>query len=103
MIVIMPADDADRTPLWESSNSKHRRGPLGGFKKGIGRGLSPLVVALSDDLVKSTQEIVCGQMSLNGSMRGRRGDGAGKPELIERVEQFERARLQREAGDLRSS
>ncbi len=41
--------------------------PLGGFQKRIGRGLSPLIVTVPDDLRKAPDEIVGGQVSFDGT------------------------------------
>ena len=63
MIANMPATDVERMPLWESSSAKHKRGATpsrsAAFRNRIGRGVSPLVVTMSNDLVKSTHEAVC--------------------------------------------
>ena len=38
------------------------------------------------------------QVMLHGTVRRGGGDRAGQPELVKRIEQFDRARLQREAS-----
>jgi hypothetical protein len=53
MMVIMPAPDAARTPLWESSSARQRAGSTpsrsAGFRKGVGIWLAAHIVALRND------------------------------------------------------
>ena len=102
MIVIMPAADADRTPLCESSSARQSAGatpqPLGRLEEGIGRGLAVGIVAVRHHAVEAVRQPMRNQMAADRGMRGRRGDGPRQPQLVQQVEQLGRAGLQRQAG-----
>ena len=100
MTAIMPAD-ADRTPLWESSSARQsgrHAQPLGRLEEGIGRRLAGGIVAVRHYAVEPVGQAMHEQVGLDCRMRGRRGDRPRQTEVVQQVQQLDRAGLERQAG-----
>ena len=102
MIVIMPAAEAARTPMWrilkrEAERRGHAQQPRR-LQERIGLGLVAFAIVVRHDMVEATGHAVGLEMAADGRPRRRRGDGPRQAERVEQVEQFQHAGLHRQVG-----